>query len=163
MKLDFKTIGAFAAIILIASVGSAYITTWVFSHRTPVPQSAPDAGRDGAFDPAEFQGWDSNLIWNAGTLTVNLQSPGSITAMNYVKATISLQVNARSAVRELDDRRVQVTDRLITTLRTTTKSELDTEEGISNLKRRIMDDVTELIADRGGRVTAVFFSELVTQ
>ena len=57
---------------------------------------------------------------------------------------------------------MQVQDRVITILRTTASDQLSNEEGISSLKRRIMDSVNELL-ETDGRVESIYLTELVIQ
>lgn len=156
MKLDIKTFILLISLMLVAAIGSAFVTSFLFSHREPMENAA----LAGPMIVPELE-WDSELIWNAGSYTVNLQPVGG--ALNYVRISVSLRANAKKTVSELEQRKVQISDRIITILRTTSKRELDTEEGISTLKRRIMDGVNELVVESGGRVLAVYFSELVTQ
>ena len=158
MKLDIKTFIVLVAIILVAAVGSAYVTSIVFSSR----QLSGNVGSTGeAAASSPDLKWDGELIWHAGSFTVNLQPVGG--ALSFIKTSVSLRASAKNTVEELEQRKVQVNDRLITILRTTLKSELDTEEGISDLKRRIMDGVNELVQESDGQVVDVYFSELVTQ
>lgn len=161
MRFDLKTIIALAAILLIATVGSAYVTSWVFSQQGSLGLAEKGSIEVPVDEPKPSSDWDDRLIWNAGSFTVNLKSTGPLS--HYVKTSLTLGANQRETVAKMEKRRVQISDRIITILRTTQKSDLDTEEGIGRLKERIVNDINSLIVDDGGRVVAVYFSELVVQ
>lgn len=151
-----RLIAILLAVVLLSAVGSAYITSWVFTSRVP----APAAGGEGVAAAAEPE-YSSELVWDAGSFTVDLLS--SSTFSTYVKTGISFQVSDRKGMEELERRRVQVRDRIITVLRTTSAEELKSEQGHERLKQRLSDEVSRLIVGAGTRVVDVYFSELVVQ
>lgn len=154
MKLDLKLVIVMLAVLVVATVGSAYLTSWVFSSRAPV-QVASEVTRVAA-DP-----YNPELIWDAGQFTVNLASTTPLS--RYVKTSMSFRVNTKAAVGELEKRRVQVQDRVITTLRMTQPSELQEADGITALKQRLLDGINELLVAQGGRAYEVYLSELIIQ
>lgn len=156
MKLDIKTAIILIAILLVATVGSAYVTSWVFSNRAVVPAIPMQGG--GAAETIPF---NPQLMWHAGVFTVNLARTGNLAP--FVRMEMSFRVNEQRTISELERRRVQVRDRVITILRTTTAQELQETEGISKLKQRIMDTLNELIEGDGGRIFEVYLTELVIQ
>ena len=158
MKLDLKSTLILAALLLVATVGSAYLTSWFFVNRAEAPDRAADA-RAAAREELPF---DPELVWDAGPFTVNLATPPG-SPPRFVKTGMSFRVNEPRFVGELARRRVQVRDRVITILRTTTAADLSDAEGILRLKERIMDSINELIIGSGGRVYAVYLTELVVQ
>ena len=155
MRFDVRLIAILLAVVLLSAVGSAYITSWVFTNRS----AAPAAGQ-GVAAAAEPE-YDSDLVWDAGSFTVDLLS--SSTFPTYVKTGISVQVSERRGLEELERRRVQVRDRIIAVLRTTTPEDLKSEQGHERLKQRLRDEVGRLIVGAGARVVDVYFSELVVQ
>ena len=60
--------------------------------------------------------------------------------------------------RAREARRVQVQDRVITTLRMTQPSELQEADGITALKQRLLDGINELLVAQGGRAYEVYLS-----
>lgn len=151
-----KMIATLLAIVLLSAVGSAYITSWVFTSRTAVPKAG-----DGIVVAAQKSDYNPDLIWDAGNFTVNLLTETAFP--NYVKTGISFRINEKKAIDELEKRRVQVRDKVITVLRTTSGDELKSAEGLDTLKQRLTDEVSQLIVGGGGRVLEVYFSELVVQ
>lgn len=159
MKVDFKTILVLVAVLLVATVGSAYITSWVFTNRaSPPPVVGQVEQQPTAEDEANF---DPQLLWDAGAYTVNL-APSALGISRFAKVSMSFGVSDRRVLNELQRRKVQVQDRVITILRTTASDQLSNEEGISSLKRRIMDSVNELL-ETDGRVESIYLTELVIQ
>ena len=144
------------AVLVMATVGSAYLTSWVFSSRAPSPTGAEMVMTRGGIDT-----YNPELVWDAGQFTVNLASTTPLS--RFVKTSMSFRVNTKAAVAELERRRVQVQDRVITTLRMTQPSELQEAEGITALKQRLLDGVNELIVAQGGRAHEVYLSELIIQ
>src|SRR5690606_6584463 len=67
MRFDLKLMIVIIAVVIVAAVGSAYVTSWMFSSRVPVvagPIGPAPAREDSVFQP--------ELVWNAGEFTVNL-------------------------------------------------------------------------------------------
>lgn len=157
MKIDFKTGLVLLAVLLVASVGSAYLTTWVFGGK----MGQPGADTERFQVQAAVESYNPDLVWEAGQFTVNLASSTPIS--RYVKTSISFRVNSKSAVNELEKRRTQVQDRVLTTLRMTQSSELQQDEELTALKQRLLDRINEILAPQGGRVLEVYVSELIIQ
>jgi len=156
LRFDVRLIAILLAVVLLSAVGSAYITSWVFtSNRAPVPTAGESVAA--AAEPE----YNSELVWDAGSFTVDLLS--SSTFPTYVRTGISFQVNERRGLEELERRRVQVRDRIITVLRTTSAEDLKSEQGHERLKQRLSDEVGRLIVGAGARVVDVYFSDLVVQ
>lgn len=154
MKVDLKLIVILVAIVIVAMVGSAYITTWVFSGRMPGP--APVTVRA---DQVRSE-YNPELVWSAGTFTVNLAGgPRN----SYIKTGLSFRANNKETVKKLEREHLQVRDRVITTLMTTSPQELSDETGIKAFKERIINVINEMIIDDGGLIHEVYFSELIVQ
>lgn len=156
MKIDLKTGLVLLAALLVVSVGSAYLTSWVFGGR---PAQAPAADRSQVQAAADT--YNPELVWNAGQFTVNLASSSPLS--RYIKTSISFRANSKAAVNELEKRRTQVQDRVVTTLRMTQSSELQQDEELIALKQRLLDRINELLEPRGGKVLEVYVSELIIQ
>lgn len=155
MKLDAKLVVLLIAVVAVATVGSAFLTSWVFTSRegtVPAVEGLVSA-RSESFDP--------ELVWNAGEFTVNLASNTSFA--RYLKTNMSFRVNTKTAVNELEKRRVQVQDRVISTLRMTAAVELQQPDGLMLLKQRLLDEINQLLASTGGRAYDVYLSELIIQ
>lgn len=156
MKIDLKTGVVMLAVLLLATVGSAYLTSWVFGGRMATPGGAELTAAQAAVDA-----YNPDFVWDAGQFTVNLASSAPLS--RYVKTSMSFRVNSKAAVNELERRRVQVQDRVITTLRMTQSSELQQDEELTALKQRLLDKINELLAPHGGRAYEVYLSELIIQ
>lgn len=159
VKLDLKMVLVLLSVLVVATVGSAYLTSWVFSSRAP-DRLATDAG---VLAMAGNDGYDPGLVWNAGEFTVNLATSSPMSLPRYVKTNLSFRVNTKAAVNELERRRVQVQDRVITTLRMTQSAQLQEPDGLTALKQRLLDGVNELLSVQGGRAVEVYLSELIIQ
>jgi Flagellar basal body-associated protein len=159
VKMDLKTILVLFSVLVLATVGSAYLTSWVFTSRS----AEPAASEAGALARAESDDYDPGLVWNAGQFTVNLATPSPSSLPRYIKTNLSFRVNSKAAVNELERRRVQVQDRVITTLRMTQSAQLQEPEGLEMLKQRLLAGVNELLAVRGGQALEVYLSELIIQ
>lgn len=156
MKIDLKTGLVMLAALLVVSVGSAYLTSWVFGARLSQPQASEPSQAQAAVET-----YNPELVWEAGQFTVNLVSNTPLS--RYIKTTISFRVNSKAAFNELEKRRIQVQDRVVTTLRMTQTSELQQDEELTALKQRLLDRINELLAPQGGRVLEVYVSELIIQ
>lgn len=155
MKLNWKAILISVPLLLIAMIGSAFVTAYFLApHSSADSQTKTGAETIGLFDP--------ELIWDAGSVTVNLATPAG-GVPRYVRAAMNLEVNEPRIVGHLEKRRVQVRDRVINVLRTTSLEELADAEGISRLKERIRDAVNPLLAEEGGQVYSVYLTEFVVQ
>lgn len=156
MRFDLKLMIVIIAVVIVAAVGSAYVTSWMFSSRVPVvagPIGPAPAREDSVFQP--------ELVWNAGEFTVNLATATG--RSQFMKTSMSFSMNERESVAEIERRRVQVRDRIITILRTTSVDQFSSAEGFDELKQRIAAEVNELIVADGARVREVYLTELVIQ
>lgn len=158
MKLEVKTVLVLLAVLLIAVVGSAYLTSWVF---TQGASRAALTEREHSSSVRSGMDWNSDRLWDAGQFTVNLD--GSAARATFMRTSMTFLVNDRRIIRDLDKRRVQLRDRIITVLHGTPVQEVRDPEGLDRLKGRIMNEVNQLILEDGGHIHEVYFSDLVIQ
>lgn len=153
MRLDLKLMIVLIAVILVATIGSAYVTSWIFSGKAP--------GLGVPHETVQTHDYDPELVWDAGTFTVNLTQNGRMSGI--VKTSMGFEVNKKQNVRQLEKHRLQIRDRVITVLLMTSSQDLASENGINMLKERLINVVNDLIASDGGIVRDVYFAELVIQ
>lgn len=156
MKFDAKLVILLIAAVAVSATGSAFLTSWYF-----VTRGACEPGAGGGVASAQSAPFDPGLVWDAGEFTVNLVTNSSVP--RYLKTSMSFRANTKAAVAELERRRVQVQDRVITTLRLTEVSALQKAEGVELLKQRLIDGVNELLGSPAARVQDVYLSELIIQ
>ena len=156
MKFDAKLAVLLIAVVVVATTGSAFLTSWVVTNRGADGSDAP-----GGLVSARSEPFDPELVWNAGEFTVNLATNSSLT--RYLKTSMSFRASSKAAVDELEKRRVQVQDRVIMTLRMTQVAELQQPDGVNLLKERLLEGVNELLTSRGAAVQEVYISQLIVQ
>ena len=158
MKFDLKMTLLLIALVAVATTGSAFLTSWVFTNR-----DEEVAQRPVGLVSAQGDKYDPALVWNAGEFTVNLASSTPVPMTRYLKTNLSFRASNKAAVNELEKRRVQIQDRVITVLRMTQAAELQQPNGEAALKQRLLDGVNELLASPNVRVQEVYLSELIIQ
>lgn len=144
------------ALIVLAAAGAAVLTvSWI----GPVGGGPTSAGAVQVERPARNNVSAPGPIFDAGVFTVNLSGGGRTTG--FLRAAISLEVDSKKAMEELEAREPAVRDTIIVALRSFTTEEVREDEGIDRLKERIQQDVSQLMTE--GEVRYVYFRELITQ
>ncbi|MFW6267076.1 MAG: flagellar basal body-associated FliL family protein [Halanaerobium sp.] len=100
---------------------------------------------------------DIRPTYDAGSYTVNISNNNQI---NFVRASIVLELENPDLTEELDKRTSQIRDRVISTLRAQDEEILE-EPGSETIKEIVRDKINELLIS--GEVTNVWFTELVVQ
>ncbi|NLK09126.1 MAG: hypothetical protein GX316_10600 [Firmicutes bacterium] len=152
IELDLKVIIIAISLVLVAAVGSAYVTFLVFS-RGAVKHAAV----------AESKGSQNNIFGQAhkiGDFTVNLQVPKGF-APRFVRCGLVLEVKDKQSISELVRREPQLRDVVISILRTKTLDDIAGASGMETLRSELSSAITALFPDE--EIANVYFTELVVQ
>lgn len=91
-------------------------------------------------------------------IVANLADEGS---EHFVKAKITLELDNKKTLKEMEERSPQIRDTLISTLRSKQTSDIKAKDGLNKLRQEIMNKCNEkLIA---GKVVNVYFTDFVMQ
>lgn len=155
VELDMKILIVAVALIIVATVGSAFTTYLIFGR-----------GADIGMGSGEGNGGDSGPekralgpTFNVGEFTVNLSTTSVQT--RFIRTGIVLELSESKMAAELEHRQPQIRDRIISILRTISPEQLRSPEDLEILRVRIIDSINELILR--GEVKDVFFIDLVVQ
>lgn len=98
------------------------------------------------------------LPYDAGQFLTNLADSG---ARRYIRVVIQFEAADAATVKELDQKRVMVTDRILAVLRSKTLADVQGADGMAALAADIVARVNELL--QNGRVKALYFLEFMVQ
>ena len=132
-EIDLKVIIMAIALVVIAAMGSAYITFLVFS------RSANVASGQG---PVEKQ--TVGPIHEIGEFTVNLMVPPGF-APRFVRTGVAVEVSDKKCLTELTEREAQVRDAVISILRNKTNDDITGAKGMETLRHEIAAAISELL------------------
>lgn len=100
---------------------------------------------------------DIRSTYQLGNFTVNISNNNKI---SFVRATLVFELEDKEMVEELEKRKAQIRDRVISTLRAQNQEILE-EPGADTIKRIMKDKINKILIS--GKVTNVWFTELVVQ
>ena len=150
-EIDLKVIIMAVALVIIAAVGSAYVTFLVFSRSSvevaAVGQEEPDKGQ---FGP----------VHQVGEFTVNLMVPQGFSP-RFVRTGLVVEVTDKKCIAELARRDPQVRDAVISILRTKTQEDISGAAGMEKLRQELGRAISGLLSE--GSIANVYFTELVVQ
>ncbi|NLJ24106.1 MAG: hypothetical protein GX354_01615 [Firmicutes bacterium] len=150
-ELDLKVIIMAVALVIIAAVGSAYITFLVFSRSTPgVAAVAQEQATRSEFGP----------VHKVGEFTVNLMVPQGFST-KFVRTGLVVEVTDKKCITELQRRDPQIRDVVISILRTKTQEDIQGAAGMERLRLELSSAISSLLSE--GDVANVYFTELVVQ
>ncbi|WP_408954542.1 flagellar basal body-associated protein FliL [Natroniella sp. ANB-PHB2] len=95
-------------------------------------------------------------ITEIGEFLVNLDE-----GRRFIRVNITVEVDDSDAAEEIDRRRPQVRDTIISILRRKEQQEVTSDQGAMQLRSEIMESINEKLLE--GKVTNVFFTEFVIQ
>ena len=152
IEMDLKVIILAISLVIVAAVGSAYVTFLVFTKTTPgaVVASEQRATRNSEFGP----------VHKVGDFTVNLMVPQGFSP-RFVRCGLVLEVNDKQCIPELTRREPQIRDVVISILRTKTQEDIAGAAGMEKLRGELGNAITELLP--AGGIANVYFTELVVQ
>lgn len=98
-------------------------------------------------------------VYGLDSFSVNLADQES---RHFLKATVTLELGTPALAKELDKRKAQVRDIIITLLREKTSEQLKGDNTtVAKLKTEIRDRLNAVLAS--GKITAVYFTEFIVQ
>lgn len=103
-------------------------------------------------------GVDLGAIIELKPFIVNLADPGG---NRYLRVVISLELENADVEKEIDARRPQIRDTILTILSSQTRDDISYTEGHQRLKSIIAASINQFLTT--GAVKSVFFSEFVIQ
>lgn len=150
VEVDLKLLVVAVAFVILATVGSAFITYLIFRG-------------DGAQSPNSAEATTTRKelgpTFEVGEFTLNLLS--SPNQRRYIRTEIVLEASSKKVISELEKRTPQVRDAIITIVRSRTAEELSTQAGMESLRLDILQAMNALVSK--GEVTDVFFINLIIQ
>ncbi|KXS49956.1 flagellar FliL protein [Halanaerobium congolense] len=100
---------------------------------------------------------DIRSTYQVGDFVVNIANNSRI---NFIRASLVFEIEEDKIVEELEKRKPQIRDAIITTLRSQNESILK-EANAQTIKKIIKSEVNDIL--RSGKITNVWFTELVVQ
>lgn len=155
VELDLKLIIGAVALVILATVGSAFTTYLIFGGTGSALSSSEPAAVNDANGPRPV-----GPMFEVGDFTVNISTPTA--QPRFIRTGIVLELNNERGLRqELESRHPQVRDRIISILRTRSIEQLNGSRGLEELRRDIVQSINELLPR--GEVVDAFFMDLVIQ
>ena len=105
----------------------------------------------------EFKIEDIRSTYMVGDFVVNITDNNSI---NFIRASLVFEIADNNLIAELEKRKPQLRDTIITTLRSQNETILK-EANAKTIKNIIKNEVNKIL--RSGEITNVWFTELVVQ
>ncbi|HHW71631.1 MAG TPA: flagellar basal body-associated protein FliL [Firmicutes bacterium] len=150
VEVDLKLLIVAVALVILATVGSAFTTYLIFRGNTAqAPQS----------EEAKAASKELGPTFELGEFTLNLLS--SPNQRRYIRTQVVLEAENKKVVEELEKRKPQIRDSVITIIRSKTAEELSTQAGMESLRLDILHATNAVVAK--GEVTDVFFIDLIIQ
>ncbi|NLV91196.1 MAG: hypothetical protein GX030_02225 [Firmicutes bacterium] len=150
-QLDLRFLVIVISLIVIATMGSAYMTFVFFSR-------GESSGRADAVNGQVREPFGHT--YDAGTLTVNL-APGRGLSNRFIRTGIVIASQDPDTVKELEIRAPQVRDCLISVLRGRTAEEVLSQRGMTQLKQEVISVLNEILGARA--ISDVYFTDFVVQ
>jgi flagellar FliL protein len=145
-KMNIKMI-ALISILVIIITGAVSFTFFTYF--------SVSEGKDSEENIASVK--DIKPTYNAGNFLVNITNNNDI---NYIRASIVFELESSDLSEELEKRKAQIRDRIISTLRSENETILEEPDG-ETIKKIIRKEVNELLIS--GKINNVWFTELVVQ
>ncbi|EEG76518.1 flagellar basal body-associated FliL family protein [Dethiobacter alkaliphilus] len=90
--------------------------------------------------------------------TVNLSDSGQ---RNYLKATITLAYEERRLAGELEERKAQIRDLIINTMRSKAVNDVSDGDGTEKLRGELIEEVNSVLS--GGEIVEIYFTDFLVQ
>lgn len=152
VEVDFRLLVVAIALVILATVGSAFATYLIF-RSNPSSSTAVDA--QGVEVKKEM-----GPTYDVGEFTLNLTGKNGGSS-RFIRTEIVLETSDKKVVGQLEKRQPQIRDLLISLLRGQSVAQLSTEHGMELLRFEIIQRMNTLITK--GEVTDVFFIDLIVQ
>ncbi|MFW6273574.1 MAG: flagellar basal body-associated FliL family protein [Halanaerobium sp.] len=145
-KMNIKMIALISVLVIIITGAVSFTFFTYFS---------VSEGKDGEEEVGSVD--DIRPTYDAGDFLVNITDSNNI---NYIRASIVFELEDDDLQEELEKRKAQIRDRIISTLREQNESILE-EPGGDTIKTIVREEVNELLIS--GKIENVYFTELVVQ
>lgn len=153
VEVDLKLLIGAIALIIIATVGSAFATYLIFGGTGGSISGSAGTGTE------EMAKREIGPTYDVGEFTVNLTT--STSHNRFIRTGIVLELDDRSLTSELERRHPQVRDRIISILRGKSVEQLRENDGLTVLRAQIIESLNGLLMR--GEIIDVFFIDLVIQ
>ncbi len=150
VEVDLKLLIVAIALVILATVGSAFTTYLIFRG---------DAGQAPLDREATAARKELGPTFGLGEFTLNLLSSPS--QRRYIRTEIVLEGSNKKVIGELEKRVPQIRDEVITIIRSRTAEDLSSLAGMESLRLDILKAMNALVSK--GEVTDVFFIDLIIQ
>lgn len=141
-NLSFLIIVGLILIVLSASI------SYIIATRVVLPKTGPDVDEEAI----DFTGITVPL----GTFTTDLRDNNR----RIVRIELSVEVENKKAIEQIEERKIQLQDRILTILRSKTADELKGNEGKINLGVELKSGLEEFLTYR---IVNVYFNEFIVQ
>lgn len=152
IEVDFRLLVAAIALVILATVGSAFATYLIF-RSNPSSQATVDAY---GIETRKEMG----PTYDVGEFTLNLTAKNG-NSPRFIRTEIVLETSDKKVVSQLEKRQPQIRDLMISLLRSQTAEQLNSENGMELLRFEIIQRMNALVSK--GEVTDVFFIDLIVQ
>ncbi|HHT68942.1 MAG TPA: hypothetical protein GXZ85_06780 [Firmicutes bacterium] len=150
VEVDAKLLIVAIALLIVATVGSAFATYLIFGRGNPEGQAqTAETTTRRAMGPT----------YDVGEFTLNLTS--TTNQLRFIRTRIVLETTDSKVVSQLEKRAPQIRDQLISLLRSRTVEQLSSAEGMELLRFDIIKSMNTLV--ERGEITDVFFIDLILQ
>ncbi len=155
VEVDFKLIIGAMALVILATVGSAFVTYLMFGST-----GSAISGSDNSMTESSSAPRPMGPVFEAGEFTVNISTPTA--QPRFIRTGIVLEISSeRNLKQELESRHPQIRDRIITILRGRSVEQLNQTGGLDELRRDIVRSINDLLLQ--GEIIEVYFMDLVVQ
>jgi flagellar FliL protein len=151
VEVDAKFLIAVIAFLIVAVVGSSFVTYLMFRGSST---------ETGAGSWAEKEVTEMGPTFDAGEFLLNLTSINR-TQPRFIRTEIVLEASDKKVVADLETRTPQVRDTIISLIRARTYEQLSEPAGMELLRLEIMKNMNTLLSK--GEVTNVYFVDLIIQ
>lgn len=141
-NLSFLIIVGLILIFLSASI------SYIIATRVVLPKTGPDVDEEAI----DFTGITVPL----GTFTTDLRDNNR----RIVRIELSVEVENKKAIEQIEERKIQLQDRILTILRSKTADELKGNEGKINLGVELKSGLEEFLTYR---IVNIYFNEFIVQ
>ncbi len=156
VEVDFKLLIVAVALVILATVGSAFATFLIFGGGVAELAGSGSGSNTEGNTPRSM-----GPVYEVGEFTVNVKNSDA-RGSRFVRTGIVLEISDDRSLRsELENRHPQLRDRIITLLRGKTAAQIDSTEGLETLRTEIVSSINDLLIH--GEVVDVYFIDLVLQ
>ncbi len=150
VEVDAKFLIAGIAFLIVAVVGSSLVTYLMFRSNAQEPAA-------GSLPDKEVR--EMGPVFDVGEFLLNLSPTGN--QPRFIRTEIVLEASDKKVISELEKRKPQVRDYIISLIRSRTFEQLRDASGMELLRLEMRRDINSLISK--GEVTNVYFVDLIIQ